>query len=119
MASGISRPDTKAAVIAMTRAGFRQAEIVALFGGAVTERAVNSWLAEERAKDPSIPKFRAGRAQSKIWIPRDTLAALEEAAARRNTSPNEIARRLLTAAVADNLVEAVLDDGDEVERGAA
>ncbi|MDX3971129.1 MAG: hypothetical protein QHD01_31675 [Bradyrhizobium sp.] len=49
-----------------------------------------------------------------VLVPVDILAALGPHAAKRGIAVNELIRRLIDACVDDKIVDAVLDDADEV-----
>jgi hypothetical protein len=51
-----------------------------------------------------------------VVFPIDLLNALGPHAARRGVSANELARRVVEAALDDKLIDAVLDDADDVAR---
>lgn len=55
----------------------------------------------------------AGRVEGRLRLSRETYAGLLSAADQREVEPFELARRLIEAAVAGNLIDAILDDGED------
>jgi hypothetical protein len=47
-----------------------------------------------------------------VRVPIDLLAELEPHAARRGISANKLVVLIIDAAIADNMIDAILDDGD-------
>jgi hypothetical protein len=49
-----------------------------------------------------------------VLIPVDVLASLSPHAAKRGIAPNELIRRLIEACIDDKIIDAVLDDAEQV-----
>lgn len=53
-----------------------------------------------------------GRLEARLRLSREAFGGLMTAAREREVEPFELARRLIEAAVAGNLIDAILDDGE-------
>lgn len=110
-----ARPD-RDRIIEMAKAGVQPREIAHDLG--IEANAVSCILWYERQKGADIPRFRSGP-----WIGQSRLVVndpggrlrrgLSDAAGMRGLTEPELARRLLCAAVRDDLVDAILDDGGD------
>jgi len=92
--------------------GLRAPEIAKRLG--LLESTVSSHIDYARKKRglPPLRKRRPSETAARtVAVPRDVLAALGPAAARRGITINELARQLLEAIADDDIVDAVLDDG--------
>jgi len=107
---------SEARIVALARGGMKPALIAAETG--LRPATVYHYLNKARKRGEPIPHFQPGsgwRGQ-RFLIPLDLelQAALSRAAARRDIDARELARRLLIACVEGALIDAVLDDRDEV-----
>lgn len=86
----------------------------------VAQGASDAAIAEVIGEDPKRMStirswaLRHGVRKGGVYVnvPPDVLRALAEPAARRRLLPAELARRILVAVTSDQLVDAILDDGE-------
>ena len=97
-------PTRTAAVQALAANGLHTSEIARRIG--IEEKSVSALLCSARRS--KRPAEKNGRT---VLFPIDILNALRIAAAKRNISVNELARRIVEAVADDGLIDAVLDDG--------
>lgn len=97
-------PSRTAAVLALRSQGLDDVEIACRIG--IRREAVSAlaWSAEGRRRRPAEANGRT------VVFPVTVLARLIPYAAARSISTNELARRIVEAAVDDSIVDAVLDD---------
>lgn len=100
-----SRTDAALAFVAQ---GMPRAQIAAQMGIARWEVDALLHQAKRRKYPAPVPDRRGGRRHT--HLPMGTLDGLRPHASKRGVSPAELARRLLAAAVAGNLIDAILDD---------
>lgn len=99
------------AVIGLRALGMNTPEIAARLGIATkTVAALESSRGRTRTPKTDRPEG-LGRA---VLIPSDVLAALGPHAARRGLHPNSLARVILSTVVDEGMIDAVLDDADEL-----
>lgn len=91
-------------IIRMKEAGFSTAEISERTGIPCNTLRVYLWRSGYKSQDFRWVHMR---------IRKDFFLTLKAAAEVRNTKPEDIAKRLIEAIVADKLIDSVLDDGDE------
>ncbi len=101
----LGHPSRTAAVVALKAEGYSTRTIADQIG--VSTATVAALLCSERKRKhrPSEDGLRT------VTFPVDVLEALRPHAARRGVHANELARRLVEAAVDADLIDAVLDDG--------
>jgi transcriptional regulator len=99
-------PSRTAAVQALRKQGLTDMEIARRIGIRRETVAALECSAGRRKR----PAEQNGRT---VLFPLDVLEALRPHAEARGIAPDELARRLIEAAIDDNLIDAVLDDGKE------
>lgn len=98
------------AVSALRAIGKDTDEISAILG--MTKAKIRS--AERHAMDQSAPKASAS-ADRGMLLPGAVISELTKHAARRGIAPNTLARRIVETSLRENLVDAILDDAEEID----
>lgn len=101
------------AVVALRGLGLDTQQIADKCGispSTVTALEYSAARSKARAKLPSEQQGRA------VVFPVDVLSSLRRPALLRGVTPNELARRIVEAVVDDGLIDAVLDDREEIVR---
>ncbi len=99
-------PSRTAAVLSLFESGLRFPQIARKIG--IPEKSVQGlYYCGLRHDRRGRPGERMART---IVVPNDILGALNEPAARRGISVNELARRILDTVAFEKMVDAVLDD---------
>lgn len=104
-------PTRRAAFVALAMEGRNPAQIAARVnaahaGAGLTARQVTTYLSVLRIKGrESVPML--------LRLPVETFEQLMSEARSRNSRADYLARRLVEAAVSDNLINAILDDGGD------
>ncbi|MCK9551590.1 hypothetical protein [Aquamicrobium sp.] len=101
------------AVIALRREGMRPSAIARRLGIEVKTVAALECSAR---RSTSNPRADAGNRKNAVLITYDLRCHLREAARRRELSVEAVALRILETVAYSNLIDAVLDDADEVAR---
>lgn len=103
-------PSRTAAVVAMRNEGRPTAEIAKAIGISSTVVAAlehSAGRAKGRRRDPEA-------LCRTVLFPVDVLSALGPAAARRGMHPNHLGRLIVETVVDEDMIDAVLDDGQDV-----
>ncbi len=103
-------PSNSAAVVALRAAGLSTAAIAARLG--IKHASVTAFEHSAGRRRPQRPSEAMGRT---VLFPVDVLAALGPHAARRNMHPNCLARLIVETVVDEGIIDAVLDDGENLE----
>lgn len=103
-------PSRTAAVHGLRAQGMTTRQIASAIG--IPDNTVIALECGDRRPRPVRPDEERGRA---ILFPVDVLAALGPHAARRGIHPNSLARLIVSTAVDENMIDAILDDADELE----
>jgi len=106
-------PSTTAAVVALEREGLDDYAIVQRL-----ELPLKTVRQLKKQRQLLVPKRlnRKPKLAAKVEIPRAIVSELERHALRREITPQECIRRLIRNAVADGLVDAILDDDGQPDR---
>lgn len=102
-------PSMKAATLALARKGLDQHEIA---------KAIGSWpsnvaaILSQLRKEGELPPLARFIPSGHMPLDRNLLAALAPHAEKRGITPPRLAERLLTVIAGEDLVDAVLDDGE-------
>lgn len=96
-------PSMRGAVLALYRRGCSRAQIAA------TVQVSNSTVRTILSVEGLTP---IGKRWIKLRLSQEAWAALSKASRKRGTTISDLARGLLETIVHDNLVDAVIDDGD-------
>ena len=100
-------PSRTAAVLAMRAQGRSTSAIADILGiDKGTVGALEASATRSRARRPAEANGRT------VLFPVEILDRLRPHADRRGISANELARRIVDAVAEDNLIDAVLEDGD-------
>ena len=106
-------PSRTAAVLALRAQGLPDVEIADRIGIPV-KTVVALECSADRYTGISGRRPRPAEINGRtVLFPVDVLEALRPHAEARGIAPNELARRLIEAAIDDNLIDAVLDDRGE------
>lgn len=110
----LSYPSRTDAVFALRRQGLSTAAIAEKIGiESKTVTALETSAANKRWKRRAPrPSEELGRT---VIFPVDVLDALGPHAARRNMHPNNLARLIVSTAVDEKMIDAILDDADDLE----
>lgn len=103
-------PSRTAAVHGLRAQGLTTRAIAAAIG--IPDNTVLALECGDRRIRAIRPTEEMGRA---VLFPVDVLAALGPHAARRGIHPNSLARLIVETAVDENMIDAILDDADELE----
>lgn len=104
-------PSRTAAIHGLRSLGMSTRQIASQIGIAIsTVSALECGSSRPRAIRPSEERGRT------VVIPVDVLDTLSPHAARRNVSVNHLVRLIVSNVVDEGLVDAVMDDSDELER---
>lgn len=104
-------PSRTKAVLGLRGQGFSTAEIARAIGIEV-KTVVALEVGSGRARPEPRVREQLGRA---VIVPVDVLDALGPHAARRNISPNHLARLIVSTVVDEGMIDAVLDDADSLD----
>jgi hypothetical protein len=110
-----------AQIVELACRGFRPREIMREMAGLVDEDTVRNTLTRARQENPDVPRFRAkkiGDSDTGITnfkIPNDTAMVLKIEADLRGISTSELVEKLLTVIANENMVDAVLDDKNDLQ----
>lgn len=111
-------PRTRDQIIALAKKNLPPRAIAQAISPSVGTYQIYDCLREARRADPTIPRFGGVSAREgadpnarSIAVPHEVLRELKPHAGRRNLSPGDLVKALLTAIANDDLVDAILDDG--------
>lgn len=96
------------AVTALREFGLSHYEIAQRTG--IQVGAVRALSSARQRSGRTIPIYRS------VPLPIEELHALHPHAARRGIHPNALARRIVATVIRDGMIDAVLDDADELPR---
>lgn len=104
-------PSRTEAVHALRTQGLNTSEIASAIGISA-KNVIALECSSGRARRESRPAEKLGRT---VVFPVDILNSLSPHAARRNISTNHLARLIVSSAVDEGLVDAIMDDADSLD----
>lgn len=103
-------------VVRLARQRLRPAKIAAHLN--IEIESVYNRLSYARRKGLAVPRFTTsdgGPSGGRALIPEQTLEGLKGHAAKRGMEPRELASLIIVTVVDCGLIDAVLDDGEEID----
>lgn len=103
-------------VIELARGGMPPHLIERKLWGQCDRQDIYYWISKARRRDPAIPRFTKGVCHGAVSrtvnLPQEIVERLAGEAKKRGLTVRALVSALLAAAIRDNLVQAILDDGD-------